>query len=101
MRIAVIGQAAFGKDVLEALVEKGEDVAAVLCPPDRKDRPFDPIKESAVERDIPVYQYKRMRDEEAIKEFSSLFQTKFLSTQTLELFNTIRHFCRNTEARAQ
>ena len=72
MRIAVIGQAAFGKDVLEALVEKGEDVAAVLCPPDRKDRPFDPIKESAVERDIPVYQYKRMRDEEAIKEFSSL-----------------------------
>ena len=60
MRIAVIGQAAFGKDVLEALVKKEEDVAAVLCPPDRKDRPFDPIKEYAVEHDIPVYQYKRM-----------------------------------------
>ena len=72
MRIAVIGQAAFGKDVLEALVKKEEDVAAVLCPPDRKDRPFDPIKEYAVEHDIPVYQYKRMRDEQAITEFTSL-----------------------------
>ena len=72
MRIAVIGQAAFGKDVLESLVEKGEDVVAVLCPPDRKDRPFDPIKESAVEHDIQVYQYRRMRDEQAITEFSSL-----------------------------
>ena len=72
MRIAVIGQAAFGKDVLESLVEKGEDVVAVLCPPDRKDRPFDPIKESAVEHDIRVCQYRRMRDEKAITEFSSL-----------------------------
>ena len=105
MRIAVIGQAAFGKDVLEALVEKGEDVAAVLCPPDRKDRPFDPIKESAVERDIPVYQYKRMRDEEAIKEFSSLgihlSVWRYWRIPLMELFNTTRRFCRNTEARAQ
>ena len=29
MRIAVIGQAAFGKDVLDALVEKNEEVR---CP---------------------------------------------------------------------
>ncbi|HIC48386.1 MAG TPA: methionyl-tRNA formyltransferase, partial [Dehalococcoidia bacterium] len=65
MRIAVIGQAAFGKNVLEALVEKGEEIAAVLCPPDRKNRPFDPIKESAVEHDIRVCQYRRMRDEKA------------------------------------
>ena len=34
-RIAVIGQAAFGESVLNALVEKGEEVVGVFCPPDR------------------------------------------------------------------
>ena len=43
MRIAVIGQAAFGKDVLDALVEKNEEVVAVLCPPDNPNRAVDPI----------------------------------------------------------
>ena len=72
MRIAVIGQAAFGKDVLDALVEKNEEVVAVLCPPDNPSRAVDPIKSSATEHRIPVFQYKRMRDTEAIDEFRSL-----------------------------
>ena len=72
MRIAVIGQAAFGKDVLDALVEKNEEVVAVLCPPDNPTRAVDPIKSSATEHRIPVFQYKRMRDTEAIDEFRSL-----------------------------
>jgi methionyl-tRNA formyltransferase len=72
MRIAVIGQAAFGKDVLDALVEKNEEVVAVLCPPDNPSRSVDPIKSSATEQKIPVFQYKRMHDAEAINEFRSL-----------------------------
>lgn len=72
MKIAIIGQAAFGKDVLNALVDKKENVTAVLCPPDNPGRPEDPIKSAALEHQIKVFQYKRMRDKEAIKEFLSL-----------------------------
>ena len=72
MKIAIIGQAAFGKDVLNALVAKKENVVAVLCPPDNPGRPEDPMKSAALENQIPVFQYKRMRDKEAIREFLSL-----------------------------
>ena len=72
MRIALIGQAAFGKDVLNALVENNEDVVAALCPPDRDGRPADPVKEAAETHGISLYQYSRMRDSKAIKEFLSL-----------------------------
>ena len=65
-RIAVIGQAAFGKDTLAALADGGENVVGVFCPPDREGRDFDPIKREAVERDIPVFQFRRMRRKAAI-----------------------------------
>ena len=35
MRIALIGQAAFGADVLKGLIKQGQEVAGVFCPPDR------------------------------------------------------------------
>ena len=72
MRIAVIGQAAFGKDVLAALVDSGETVVGVFCPPDRKGRPADPIKEEAGSRGIPVFQFRRMRRQAAIDAFLEL-----------------------------
>ena len=72
MRIAVIGQAAFGKDVLAALADGGENIVGVFCPPDREGRPFDPIKQEATERDIPVFQYRRMRRKVAIDAFLEL-----------------------------
>ena len=72
MRIALIGQAAFGKDVLDALIQNKEDVVAVLCPPDREGRPLDPVKEAAENHSISVYQYARMRNQKAIDEFLSL-----------------------------
>ena len=72
LRIAVIGQAAFGKDVLNALVEKGETVVGVFCAPDREGRPVDPIKEAAQSHDIPVLQFRRMRRQEAIDAFLEL-----------------------------
>ncbi len=40
MRIVVHGQQAFGKSVLEALVERGENVIAVYCAPDPKHSPI-------------------------------------------------------------
>jgi methionyl-tRNA formyltransferase len=49
MRIALLGQAAFGADVLKGLLEHGHEVPGVFCPPDRGARP-DPIKEAAGRR---------------------------------------------------
>ncbi|MDX6721703.1 MAG: methionyl-tRNA formyltransferase [Solirubrobacteraceae bacterium] len=56
MRIVVNGQQAFGAEVLKALLDRGEDVVAVLCAPDREGRPPDPLKEAAVAAGIPVRQ---------------------------------------------
>lgn len=71
-RVAVIGQAAFGKDVLNALVENGENVVGVFCPPDREGRPVDAIKEAALEHNVPVFQFRRMRNQDAIDAFLDL-----------------------------
>ena len=72
MRIALIGQAAFGESVLNALVEGGEDIVGVFCPPDREGRPPDPIKAAAETHGIPTFQFRRMRTQPAIDAFVGL-----------------------------
>lgn len=71
-RIALIGQAAFGESVLNALVEHGENVVGVFCPPDREGRPADPIKTAAEGHGIPVLQFRRMRNQDCIDAFLAL-----------------------------
>ena len=56
MRIVVHGQQAFGEAVLKALLERGDNVIAVYCAPDKDGRPADPIKTLALEHNLPVYQ---------------------------------------------
>jgi methionyl-tRNA formyltransferase len=56
MRIIVNGQQAFGKAVLEAMLERGDDVVAVFCAPDKEGRRADPIKDFALEKGLPLYQ---------------------------------------------
>lgn len=72
MRIAIIGQAAFGESVLNALVENGENVVGVWCPPDREGRPVDPIKAAAETHGVDVFQFRRMRNQDAIDAFLAL-----------------------------
>ena len=73
MKISIIGQSAFGKSVLEALLEKGEDeIIGVFAPPARDNRPNDPIVDSAVEFGIPTFGFKRLRDQEAVDQFQNL-----------------------------
>ena len=72
MRIIVHGQQAFGKSVLEALLDRGEDVVGVYCEPDREGRPPDPIKQCAVERGLPVFQPRSYRKPEAAGQMASL-----------------------------
>lgn len=64
MRIALIGQAAFGADVLKGLVKMGQEVVGVFCPPDRGGK-ADPLKEAAVAAGVPVFQPSHMKNPEA------------------------------------
>jgi methionyl-tRNA formyltransferase len=72
MRIVLIGQAAFGDKVLGALLNKGEQVVAVYVPPDKPGSRADPLKESAQQRGIPVFQPQRMRDPGVYDKFVEL-----------------------------
>ena len=95
MRIALIGQQAFGKAVLEALLERGEEVVAVYCAPDREGRRADPLKEAALEQGIKLLQppsykepavweeYRAMQPDLGVMAFVTLFVPEdFLSIPT-------------------
>jgi methionyl-tRNA formyltransferase len=57
MRLILHGQQAYGKSVLEAILDKGiDEVVAVYCAPDKEGRPLDPIKEFAQQKGLPIYQ---------------------------------------------
>ena len=71
MRIALIGQAAFGADVLQGLLKQGQQVAGVFCPPDRGGKP-DPLKTAAIEAGVPVFQPGHLRDPEAYDQMVAL-----------------------------
>jgi methionyl-tRNA formyltransferase len=72
MRIVVNGQQAFGAAVLEALLERGEDVVAVYCAPDKEGRPPDPLAEAAREKGIELRQPASFENDEARAELAAL-----------------------------
>ncbi len=72
MRLIVHGQQAFGKSVLEALLERGEEVVGVYCEPDKEGRPADPIKAFAEDKGLPVFQPRSYRKPETHEQMASL-----------------------------
>ncbi|MEK9723725.1 MAG: methionyl-tRNA formyltransferase [Rhodospirillaceae bacterium] len=71
MRLIVMGQQAFGKSALEAILDKGDDeVVAVYCAPD-KDGRVDPIKELAQERRLPVRQPDNFKSPDVLNEMKA------------------------------
>jgi len=72
MRIILIGQAPFGAKVLETLSEKKENVVAVYVPPDRPGSRLDPLKESAVSKNIPVFQPDDYKNDKVFKDYKAL-----------------------------
>lgn len=67
MRIVFMGTPDFAEESLRALLEAGEDVAAVFTQPDKPrgrgmQESFSPVKTLAVERGIPVYQPATFND---------------------------------------
>ncbi|MGD9668092.1 MAG: methionyl-tRNA formyltransferase [Hyphomicrobiaceae bacterium] len=67
MRIVVHGQEAFGKAVLERLLERGENVVAVFCAPDKEGKAKDPLAAFAVEKGLPVHQPTSWKTPEALE----------------------------------
>ena len=67
MRIVVHGQQAFGKAVLEKLLERGENVVAVCTAPTKEGKPEDPLAELAREKGIPLHQPASWKTPEALE----------------------------------
>lgn len=67
MRIVVHGQQAFGRAVLERLLNRGENVVAVCTAPEKEGRPVDALKELAIENGIPVHQPASWKTEQAVE----------------------------------
>ena len=75
LRIAVFGQAPFGRDVTERLADAGHEVVGVYAPPAGA-RP-DPLAELAEERGFALFRHKRFRKRgvaipELVDEFRAL-----------------------------
>lgn len=72
MKLAIIGQSAFGKSVLEALNQHdAHEVVGVFAAPDRH-RGREPLASAAEGLSIPCWQFDRMRDQKSIDAFRSL-----------------------------
>lgn len=71
MRIVLIGQAAFGADVLRALVQAGEEVVAAYTIPDAPGRQ-EPVAAVAQALGVPCHQPPRLRSRHVIEQVESL-----------------------------
>jgi methionyl-tRNA formyltransferase len=71
MRIALIGQAAFGEKVLRSLLDAGEEVAVVYMPPDPPSGKGNAFREAAEAAGVAVRQPARMRDPEVYEEYKT------------------------------
>lgn len=71
MRVVFMGTPDFSVPTLEKIIEAGHEVIGVVTQPDKakgrgKKVLFPPVKEKALEHNLPVYQPKRARDPEFI-----------------------------------
>jgi methionyl-tRNA formyltransferase len=65
MRIAIIGQQAFGKSVLEAFHGRGDEVAGVFCAPEKPGARPDPLRQAAEALNLRVFQFPALKSVEA------------------------------------
>jgi methionyl-tRNA formyltransferase len=72
LKIALIGQAAFGEKVLQELHSRGEEIVHVFAPPDAAGGRADPLKTKAVELKLPLSQPASFKGEAAYEHFRSL-----------------------------
>ena len=77
MRVVFMGTSEFSVGTLENLVKAGYEVVGVITQPDKpkgrgKSMQFSPVKEKALEYNIPVYQPFRVKEEAFIEELKAM-----------------------------
>jgi methionyl-tRNA formyltransferase len=72
MRIALIGQQAFGKAALEAFLARGDTVAGVFVAPEEPGARPDPLRVAATERGIALFQFPRLGSPAALDALTRL-----------------------------
>ncbi len=69
MRVMVIGQGPFGEKVLEALIQRDEEVVGVFCPPDKRGEAMGELAERS---DIFLFRPNQMKDPQVYDVFVRL-----------------------------
>jgi methionyl-tRNA formyltransferase len=69
VRIIVVGQGPFGEKVLVELLQRGEEVVGVFCPPDKRG---DPLAALAVRSSIPLFRPVKMKDPQVYQTYEHL-----------------------------
>src|SRR5258706_1176716 len=72
MKIAIIGQQDFGKAVLEAFLARGDTVAGVFVAPEKEGAHPDPLKVTAQEKGLKVFQFASLKTPEAAQAMKDL-----------------------------
>jgi methionyl-tRNA formyltransferase len=72
VRIALLGQAAFGERALEALVRRGDEIVHVFAPPEPAVGRPDALAAKARERGLALSQPKSLKTDAAYEHFKSL-----------------------------
>jgi methionyl-tRNA formyltransferase len=65
MRLAIIGQQAFGASVLEAFLNRGDEVVGVFCAPEKPGSKPDPLRVAAEKNSLQIFQFPSLKDEAA------------------------------------
>lgn len=72
MRLAIVGQQAFGKAALEAFLDRGDDVAGVFVAPEPPGARPDPLRQAAQDRGLRCFQFKSLGAPEALAALKDL-----------------------------
>src|SRR5712691_7809303 len=65
MKIAIIGQQDFAKTVLEAFLNRGDEVAAVFCAPEKEGARPDALRAAAQDKGLKLFRFESLRAPEA------------------------------------
>ena len=61
MRLAIVGQQAFGKSVLDQFAARGDEVAGVFCAPEKPGAKPDPLRVAAEQLGVRVFQLPSLK----------------------------------------
>ena len=83
MRVVFMGTPDFAVETVDAIAKAGHEIVLVVTQPDKpkgrgKEISFPPVKEWAVERNIPVFQPMKIREPEAIETLKKYYAGIFV-----------------------